>query len=138
MKLGWMREHCNAVRRCLHLLLSFSQLVNETASSMTSLSRPPIKSLPTHIPSPTHGPPSPPTRHFLWSCANFDEHLLLPEEMQHELKENQGRFRIKNKSLSHTYALFNFRRQVYDCFERLPVFDNKYTAVCGGFQMLIF
>ena len=64
MKLGRMKEHCNAVRCCLHLLLSFSQLVNETASSMTSLSRPPIKSLPTHISLPLHTDPFP-TNHTL-------------------------------------------------------------------------
>jgi hypothetical protein len=77
-------KHRGATRHCHHPLLSVTRLLNEVASCMTSLSRPPITSLPTHIPFPTAPPPTPGLQYFHWSCANFDDQLVLPEQMQHE------------------------------------------------------
>jgi hypothetical protein len=63
----------------LQPLLTGSRLLNEPASPMTSLPQPPMKSLPTHIPSQQSHPLPPPPQYFLWSCANFDDQLVLPE-----------------------------------------------------------
>jgi hypothetical protein len=56
---GLLKTDRAVTRQLPHHLLPVSQLLNEAASSMTSLSRPPIKPLPTHTPSLTDVPSIP-------------------------------------------------------------------------------
>lgn len=68
-----------AAQHRLHPLLPVSRLLNEAASSMTSLSSYQWSLCPrTSLPlQPNPLPPR--AQHFLWSCANFDDQLVLPE-----------------------------------------------------------